>query len=241
MKPIAVMRARGATGGGAGDPYWANAVSLSHFDGAAGSTIFTDRKGRTWAAGGNAQISTAQSKFGASSLLLDGSGDFISTADHADLRFGASDFTIELFARMLAVTGERGLVSKYSSANIGLNIRYSASNGGIRSVFGTNSGAVDAFNSVWTPASNTWYHLAFCRAGNTYRVFVDGVVIGVHTLVNVATPNGIGSESSDLRVGQSQTVASSDFHGYIDELRITKGIARYTANFTPPAAPFPDS
>ncbi|MGE3298622.1 MAG: phage tail protein, partial [Porticoccaceae bacterium] len=77
---------------GAGeDPYWNNVVALLHMDGTNGSTTFTDQKGHTFTATGNAQISTAQSKFGGASALFDGTGDLVSSADHADWALGAGD------------------------------------------------------------------------------------------------------------------------------------------------------
>lgn len=223
----------------AGDSYWNEVVLALHMDGTNGSTTFTDTSTstKTVTAAGNAQISTAQSKFGGASGLFDGTGDYLSIPTSADFAFGSGAFTIEGYFYFSSVAGEKGLISSFT-ANEGWNIRYSASNGGIRSVFVVSAGVFDATNIAWVPVVNTWYHLAFVRQGNSYYVFVNGTQIGTtFTFVNAIT---IPNSNVACTVGTSQTVPSSDFNGHIDDLRITKA-ARYVANFTPPAATFSDS
>lgn len=90
-----------------------------------------------------------------------------------------------------------------------------------------------------TPAgitANQWQHLAFCRSGSSTRMFVNGVQIG-------STATFSGTFRMDV-IGKFFVVGvegGADFNGYIDEVRITKGVARYTSNFTPPSAAFPDA
>ncbi|MGP1667223.1 MAG: hypothetical protein ACTS5I_15240, partial [Rhodanobacter sp.] len=102
MMPFQAMRLRKAAGGGGGgaDPYWSSVVSLMHFAGADGSTIFTDEKGKAWVAGGSAQIDTGvPGPFGGSSLLL-AVTDFLETVSaSSDFAFGTGDFTIECWKR----------------------------------------------------------------------------------------------------------------------------------------------
>src|SRR3990167_9908671 len=76
-----------------------NTIALLHFDGADAATTFTDENGRTWTGAADAQLDTAQKKFGTASLLLDGTGDYIDTPDHADFAFGSGNFTIEMFIK----------------------------------------------------------------------------------------------------------------------------------------------
>jgi len=85
-----------------------------------------------------------------------------------------------------------------------------------------------------TIAVDTWYHVAASREGTSLRVFIDGV------LVNTST-NSNNMNFGRLRVGSNGSNTGEWFHGWMDELRITKGVARYTANFTAPTAPFPDA
>ena len=219
------------------DPYWEQVVALLHFDGPDGSTTFTDQKGRAWSRTRTAQIDTAQSKFGGSSLYLDGVSASIYTGDSDDLEFGSGAFTEEAWIRFNATTGEQGIFSKFDGALRGHVIRYSASNGGIRAVFGSASGAYDAINASWSPSTGAWYHFAVSRSGNTVRIFVDGSVIGTLTLANAAA---IGGNSEFFVLGFAQTVTDSEFNGWMDDVRITKGVARYTANVTPPDRAFPD-
>src|SRR5690606_34123168 len=91
---IVASSRRIATGPSSTDPYWSSVSSLLHFNGSNGSTTFTDEKGVGWTASGDAEISTAQSKFGGSSLSLDGTGDWLD-ASNAGFTFGTGDFTIE--------------------------------------------------------------------------------------------------------------------------------------------------
>ena len=93
----------------------------------------------------------------------------------------------------------------------------------------------------FAPASialNEWCHLAWSHDGTTLRVFKDGVEVGDTTW---GTQGAFGS-AGNLWVGKflDYTEIDHDARGYIDDLRITKGVARYTANFTPPTAPFPN-
>lgn len=224
-----------AGGGGGGDPYWANVVSLLHFDGADGSTTFTDQTGKTWTPYGDAQIDTAQSQFGGASGLFDGVGDSLRSASSADFNLAAADFTSEFFARFASLASGPHLLqignNLYNRAGL-----YCAS-GQLRwytEVGGPYTGA-DRITSA-ALSTNTWYHIAVAKQGTTTRMFIDGVLIGSTT---AAPYNG----NSDICLGFMQYgSAGGDYlNGWIDEFRHTKGVARYTASFTPPSAPFPDS
>ena len=121
--------------------------------------------------------------------------------------------------------------------------------------------------AVWTPAANAWYHLAIARHGSDFLYFVNGTLIGSQSLGpagvadwNRVTPgsgpwltdggvsaNAAINVTNSAILGIGAGIASdapintqSYFNGNLDEVRITKGVARYTANFTPPTGPFPD-
>lgn len=219
-----------------GDPYFANVVALLHFDGADGSTTFTDVKGHTFTAAGNAQIDTAQSLFGGASLLCDGAGDYVSSPDSADWDFGTGDFTIEVAVRFAVVPSGDAQVSLLSTylSSTGWAIQYRAS--GTPNLAFSNG---DSFllQPAWTPAANTWYRIEISRAGTSLRAFVNGTQLG-----SAATSSDNIANTGALWVGALNSGGPIRvLNGWIDELRITKGVARHTSNYTVDAAAFPDS
>ena len=223
----------GGTGGGATDPYWSNVASLLHFDGADGSTTFTDQKGHVWTPSGNAQIDTAQSKFGGASGLFDGSGDYITAASHADFGFGTGDFTIEAFVRVPGTGSDMTLFDNRLAGALGIAIYSSIASGISAQKWGTATNVVvAAVGTVLTP--NTWIHLAVARQGTTVRGFRDGALEFTYT------DSRTYASSAGARYGIS-SAAGQPYNGHIDDARVTKGVARYTSAFTPPTAPFPNS
>jgi hypothetical protein len=226
----------GGGGGGGGDPYFANVVSLLHMDGSDGSTTFTDVKGRAWTAAGNAQIDTAQSKFGGASGLFDGTGDYVTTPNSTDFQFGTGDFTFEVWARLNTTAALQNCIC-WTSASGPVQVIIN-DGAGKMGIYAQTSWVIQ--NAV-TQSTATWYHLAWTRSGNNWRVFMDGVQQG-STVVDsrsLAAPNGV----RNIAIGAEVTAPSYSqfYNGWLDDLRVTKGVARYTANFTPPTAAFPDS
>jgi hypothetical protein len=86
---------------------------------------------------------------------------------------------------------------------------------------------------------NTWYHIAVTRSSHEFRGFVDGTQVG-STVIRSASSLWIAGYGMAIGGAETSSGTAANFNGYIDDFRITKGVARYTANFTPPAAPFPD-
>lgn len=219
----------GVTSGG--DPDFSNVSLLLHMDGADGSTTFIDNSnnGYTVTPSGNAQVDTAIVKYGTGALLLDGILDYLTIANAAPLQFGTGDFTVECWARIGGSTANfSGIVCKLSAG-------FGAGSWRIR----WNAGPIveaqvdAAVIQSGTISANTWYHLALTRSGTDLRFFVDGTQVGSTT-----------TNSSDLNVTDALTIglnAAVAMTGSIDDVRITKGVARYTANFTVPDAAFPDS
>lgn len=227
-----------ASGGGGGtDPYFANVASLLHFDGADGSTTITDVTGKAWAAAGNAQLDTAQSMFGGSSLLLDGSGDYVSAGSHADFGFGAGDYTIEGFARVAAATGGvQTFFDNRTAANDGISI-FATDVGGTTGRVSVGSNTAFIITSASSAyALNTWFHLALVRDGTTLYLYIGGVAAGS------VTDSRTYASASSAFIG-SQYNVSAHLNGHVDEFRATKGVCRYPGGvpFTPPTAAFPDS
>lgn len=217
------------------DPYFANVSLLMHFDGTNGSTTFTDNSSNahTLTANGNAQISTAQNKFGGASGLFDGNGDYVQTPSHASFGFGSGDFTVEGWFRATSANSNGFLADFTVSAGNSFFIwcsqsSHSAELGYSDEVGGGFVSSTTGFNT------NTWVHWAITRASGTIRGFMDGVQKFTTTDSRTfASPQGV-------RIGSSST-ANQGAIGNIDDVRVTKGVARYTSGFTPPTAPYPDS
>jgi len=185
---------------------------------------------------GNTQISTAQSKFGGSSIYFDGTGDYLGSnaaASTSDLyAFGTGDFTIECWIRFdLVNTIQIIYDSRPSSTQGDYPTLYLNSNGTIRFF----AGSVDRITSSGVSA-NTWYHLAVSRSGTSTRMFIDGTQTGSTYTDSTTYLNSSGRPWIGLNAFNTTTQGLS---GYIDDFRVTKGFARYTANFTPPTTAFP--
>jgi len=237
------------------DPYFANVSLLLHGNGANGSTTITDNSPspKTLTANGNAQISTAQSKFGGSSIAFDGNGDFVTTPNSAAWNFGTGDLTIEAWVYIAGnsapdLDNTRGatICATWTAATPisgwALTIRGSSATTGTGLQFATwNSGNATYQIANTTISQSTWNHLAVSISGGTRRLFLNG-----SPLTSSSSSIGSGSTPAEsygnpLRIGGAQTSNyKSELNGYIDELRITKGVARYNASFTLPIAPFAD-
>ena len=220
----------------AGDPFFFSNVSLLlHGDGANGSTVIRDSSSlmNTVTPVGNAQISTAQSKFGGASILFDGTGDRLTLSTNESFTL-SGDFTIEFWIRInnMQVSGilSNGASIFFSTA-VALILNQSAQLNKISlwNYLSSTNAAIVATNTLIT---NQWYHVAFVRSSSTVTPYLDGV-----SSSSASDANTYSFSSTLLRIG---AYWGGDFNGYIDDLRITKGVARYTANFTPPTAPFPD-
>lgn len=235
--PAAFRTLLNPTGGG--DPYFSAVSLLLHFDGTNGSTTFTDSSSNalTVTAVGNAQI-TSSSKFGTGAATFDGNGDYLTIPDNALLEVGSGDFTIEAWVYITSSTGFKSFVSKllgfgpYLLAVNGTTFVYYLSSNG-------TSWDVASGVSGGTVSINTWTHLALVRNGSTVTPYLNGTA-GTST----TTTATLIDNSHAFLIGADQGTPAGNyvdfFNGRVDELRFTKGVARYTANFTPPTAAFPD-
>lgn len=228
-----------AYGSGGCDQY---AKLLTHADGTDASTSFVEEgcssASKTISVNGNAQIDTAQSKFGGASGLFDGSGDYLTVADSADWAFGSGDFTQDLWVRFNALPAS-GSYQSFVAQNVDANNYqefYIANYSGTYALeFYSYSGAVEVVYVTGdiTPSINTWYHYAVTRSGNSWRVFADGTQVGA----TVTDSSSLPDFAASLTVGIIGTT-TDPFNGWLDEIRISKGIARWTSNFTPPSTPY---
>ena len=211
---------------------WDSYVKLMlHCDGADESTTFTDEIGKTVTRVGTAQIDTAQYKFGGASGLFDGDSDCLTVPDSADWYFGTGDFTIDFWVRFSSVAGTQTLIAQYEAFNKYWAITRDAATGRLTMAFVATGVIKGNYYFDWTPSVDTWYHLAFVRSGPLGYMFINGVS-QTPTVQTAFGTNDVGNFAGLLYIGQYGT----DVHytnGWIDEIRISKGIARWTANFTP--------
>jgi len=218
------------------DPYWLNVVLAMHMDDAG----LTDIKGHAVALSGNASRAEDAAAFGGYSLALDGNGDYATVASSSDLVIGSSDFTISMFVTPSAqVVSYPSIIGNYvaSWAANSWMIAYSRTGSTNKFqvfIYGYSSSSAVITSAAYPPG--TRYHLELTRSGNTLYLFVNG------NLAGTATYSGaLSSASSDaLYIGKSDG-AYSYFAGKIDDLLITKGVARHTAAFSVPTEAFADS
>lgn len=223
MKPFNVMRLRQGFTVPSGDPYWVYVVSLMHFDGPNGSTTMVDSAGTDWTPTG-VSISTAQFKFGGSSLAL--GGGRITKNGGAAFSFGTGDFTLEMWL----IRTTFGVVFDDRVGSLGAGMALYVPNNTTNLVFFANGS-----DRITFPAypSGVFKHVAISRSSGTTRMFVDGVLAGSYVDNNSYLANTwvVGSAFNN----------TVNFGGFVDDFRATKGVARYTSAFTPPSAPFPNS
>ena len=199
--------------------------------------------GHTTTLVGNAQRSSAQSKFGSYSMLSDGSGDYLTVADHSELQFNSVAFTLDFWFRLTNVpaiggtptsqvffagaTDSRWILLAFRTDQSSLNMRMEVSGSGTNAWNGATVG--EGTKTSWT--ADTWYHLAVVRATGTpaVRVYIDGVLD--MTYPYTAALNC----SSNLQIWGKQGGGYTNHPaGYMDEFRLSVGIERWTGNFTPP-------
>jgi hypothetical protein len=187
------------------------------------------RTAKTITASGNAQVDTAQSKFGSASALFDGTGDRLSIGSSNDLAFGTGDFTVEMWFRMASVQASPTLIDWRPGSN-GAYVSLSLDNG--KPYLYANTGV--RILSATALSATTWYHLALSRSGTSTKLFVDGTQVG-STYTDSTSYVGTTPTIGELNAAWGLT--GYGFSGHIDEIRISN-IARYTANFTAPTSAF---
>ena len=212
------------------DPYWANVVSLLHFDPITdGQTSTTDEKGLTWTFN-SANLTTSQKRFGSGSLSL-GSPKSISTGMTSGFDFSTGNFTVEMWVKPSNVSSISALISTRDMASgAGWQIFMGADGG-----FFVQTQVTSISSAAGLASTSVFKHIALSRSGSTSRLFVDGVVVASGTL------NIDPSPAETVYIGRTSSEATPYyFNGHIDEVRVTKGVARYTGNFTPSSDPFPN-
>lgn len=224
---------------GAVDANFGAVSYLLSFDGADASTVFPDSSYNSHAltAVGGAALSTGVKKFGAASLALNGSSAKVTAPSDATIEFGSDDYTVEAWVYSSSAA-DSGVIFKgeYLGAawDAGWGIR-TFSTGTARFYFNTtNSNTTEKFVDATLWSLNAWHHVAMCVVSGTGRAFIDGVLVG--TLSGVGA---IPTSAKGLTLGFFPfTSTSYYFNGYLDEVRITKGVGRYPTAFTIPSRAF---
>ena len=219
----------------ASDPSFADVGLLLHMDGSNGSTTFTDSSSNNVVvtANGDAQISTAQSKFGGSSGYFDGS-DHLSingTTYPIDL---SGDFTIEFFVRHTNASGNQKYIDTRSASVVIADALLIDLSTNFRLFI---DGSDRLLGNAGAPSVNTWYHIAIVRSGTSIKYFLGGTEELDYTQ---STPKDYTLDYAWVIAVNGTTLNQQYLSGYLDELRITS-TARYTSNFTPPTAAFLDN
>lgn len=237
MNVILAQQMMMASGGTAtGDPHWSSVAALLHFDGADGSNIFTDEvSGNSWDAHADAAISTAESKFGGASGLFVSGLDYLSMTSKPGFLLGSNDFTLECFIYLKATaTNFPGIIGKRTSSTSDANWGWGFNNSNKPFFQWSTTGSDSPFISWNNPISNTtWTHLAVVRNGSTISCYTDGVLDNSGSITG--SIHGSTQIVTIARISSGSVIA---LNAYLDEMRITNGVARYTSNFDPPTAPF---
>jgi hypothetical protein len=181
---------------------------------------------------GNAQISTAQSKFGGSSIAFDGTTDALGLPNTPVLQLGSADYTMEFWAYRAASTNMTWIFLDGNSSNYA-GLRLDTDSSGNIFLLVSTSGSAWAINTSGTAvlSTNTWTHIAVVRSGTSMKLYVNGTS-QISTTLSGSVMSGT-SHSIGSNFGATQVV-----NGYVDDLRLTLGHARYTANFSVPTAAF---
>lgn len=218
------------------DRWFANVALLLHMDGADGGSDFIDSssQGHSVFANGGVAMSSAAKRFGATAGAFDGVSDYLEIPGQSD--WLSQVFTVEAWFRALDLSlGKHGMIEHSDGASY-WRVFYNTD--GVE--FRLNDGVNSIQCGVAALVEQTWHHVAVSRqdiGGGEYitRVFIDGY------LSDSQTDNAIIQNiSGSLYIGADFVGTNRWWDGHIDEVRITKGVARYTSNFVPPTAAFPD-
>ena len=225
-----------------GDSNWSSVVTLIHFDGVNASTSFHDSSlsGHTIAESFGGQIGTAEAAFGTASadfVTNHGSGPCIRVSPNggSDFQFGSGTFTIECW--VYPTTSNNGWIMQTGVGGSGVGawgLAYNSSTPALTFTYSTDGSTNTNISGTCTLGLNTWTHVAADYDGTTLRVYASGSVVASGSL-----SGALYATTQELAIGNDNHTDSGPWNGYIDEMRVTKGVARYAGGFTPPTAAFP--
>jgi hypothetical protein len=207
-----------------GDPFYSMVTLLIKGVGSNGSTSFIDqsKSQKTISPSGNAQISTSQFKFGNSSMYFDGVASLLNVPASADFNFGTGDFTIECWIKTSLKVNYQSIYIVFANNS---NTAWLHTDSSGYFIYGTNGNVLNQSNTQ--VCDGVWHHVAISRELGTLRSFVDGVF-----KVSSSSPDDVAVSTTAGTIGSYG--ASRYFSGYMADLRITKGKARYINSFSLP-------
>lgn len=218
-----------------GDEYFGSVQLLLHCNGDNDAQVFTDSSSaaRTISVGaGDVYTKTATKKFGSASASISSAVlSYLTTPQSPDLDMDSGDITVELWAYPSSLAAFRPLVTNMGGTITNYNLRISPSNK--VGCFGDGF----SLSGTTTVTTGTWHHIAFTKQGSELRLFLDGNLEASYTMAGA--PSTQRTNPLGFQIGAEWNYYR--FDGYIDDVRITKGVARYTASFTPPTEEFANS
>ena len=177
---------------------------------------------------GGTLLDTSIKKFGSASMYFDGVDTLVQSPSNYDFDLFSENFTIDCWVRFSSLGSGRAIVgSRYDGNNV-WGLVWQTNN--VLMLFGA-LGGTNRFNwqCPWTPVVDTWYHVAVVRNGSSCLMFIDGVS---KTVTDYESGWGTWtSTNAPLDIGL-YGAGTGRMHGYMDELRISKGIARWTSGFS---------
>ena len=173
---------------------------------------------------GNTTGSTTQVKFAdTKSMYFDGTGDVI----QFDTISLPGDFTIEYWLKLSTYNDDAGIFGDTGATNAQQRINH---NGTFGKIMLYDAGYIHQTTNCFTQSeAQDWMHIAYSRQGNSFTLYVNGILKDTVSTTQVISVNIFGAGGYNN--------GNDHLDGYIQDFRITRGLARYTANFTPPTAP----
>jgi len=207
---------------------------MLHMDGANAGTTFTDSSltPKTITPLGEATTSTVDFKFATASLLTSTIGG-LSTPAHADFNLGTSDFTVDFWINPTSLAGtNEGLYNQVTNGT-DFTTLYLNSNGAIQyRDFESNADQVTLTTGAGAIVTGSWQHIALVRNGNNWNIYVNGT-----SQASTTNAHSVATFTGSFQIGYVSGY-TNPVVGYVDEFRWSKGIARWTSNFTPPASAY---
>ena len=206
---------------------------LLHCNGDDDGVVFTDETGKTVTGHGDIHTHQGEKKFGNASLYFDGNGDYLTLDPSDDFKFLTADFTIDWWLYPTSFAANQNIMDLLVDGGAG------ARNDSFCVVLEATTGKLKIFKSGGFSSAtsgaltlNAWNHVAIANISGTFKFFINGTLDATTTTIPSVTSGG-------LVIGKNSDGASGYFVGHMEEIRVSKGIARWTANFTPPTAEYP--
>jgi hypothetical protein len=181
---------------------------------------------------GDTKVRTNIAKYGTGSMFFDGTTDYAVVPTTTNFGYGTGDFTIEFWMYLNSIVDDQSIISNLTSvSSVNPHLYFTQVNRLL--IYQTNNATRISSSGSGALSASTWYHVALCRSSGSTKMFINGTQVG-----STYTDSNNYGTSAPLAIGtywsSGTPVTTNTFNGYLDDIRITKGYARYTANFTPP-------